>query len=75
MKEDAAIKRRAVLEKELDKDYLGKLVSLPGELYGRIENIGVEWQGSYMFEVIVHVGNKRLLFELTDFKTHTKILR
>jgi hypothetical protein len=73
MSEQLAYKRRAVLEKELEDKYEGRLCKLPCGDVVRIENSGVEWQGKLAFTVIIHGGSRRRTYDYADFKEQTII--
>lgn len=78
MRKELAYKRRAVLERNLESQYGGKLCEvkcLDKVYYGRVQTIGVEWEGGRAFTVTLNLDGKRLYNDYDDFKRTTKILR
>ena len=70
-----AYKRRAILERELEDQYKGKIVHLPNDHCGMVDVVGVEWVGGIFYEVYIHLNSRRHVFYHTDFIEQTKILR
>lgn len=75
MLEELAMKRRAILEQELDATYEGKLVRLPDEEVVRVDVMGIEWEGKFAFTVIVQGNSKRRTFDYTEFVEKAVVLR
>lgn len=72
------IARRRLLEIKLENEYYGKLVEIQdtkGELhYGRVQNIGIEWEGVLSYTVTINLDDKRYQSEYDTFIKTTRIL-
>lgn len=72
---DQAAKRRLQIEEILNREYVGKTVSISGETYrttnpnnwGLLKSIGVDWIGGDDYQVILNLDDQRIVMNYTDF--------
>ncbi len=74
----AALQRRGKLETRLDNKYHDTLVEfqdVKGDLhYGRVQTIGIEWNGGFAYTVTLNLDDKRHQLDYDTFIKTTKIL-
>jgi hypothetical protein len=72
------ISRRHKLEVQLENEYYNKLVEFTdakgNQHYGRVQSIGIEWEGNFSYTVTVNLDGKRLQSDYDTFIKTTKIL-